>query len=118
MNKVSKVFGGVFTLFFVYATAVQLNDIDAWIWVLLYALAAVVSMMFATGRLKKTWCLALFVIYLGLALYHWPASFEGVALQDGMKTTNIELGRESLGMGISALIMLVYFFILKRGSKS
>ena len=113
---ISRILGALFAIFFVYAAAVQLNDIDAWIWVVLYALAAVASVLFAYGKLKRSWALALAVVYIGLAIYHWPPEFEGVALQDGMKTMNIELGRESLGMGISALIMLIYFLML-RGKK-
>ena len=111
---ISRILGILFTLFFVFAAVVQLNDIDAWVWVALYGIAAIASVLFAYGRLKRPWTMVLVVVYLGLAIYHWPPEFEGVALQDGMKTMNVELGRESFGMGISALVLLIYFFMIPR----
>lgn len=117
MYVFSKFLGIVFTIFFIYAAIVQFNDVDALIWVALYAIAAAISVLFTIGKLRNSWCLVLFVVYLGLAIYYWPAEFEGVALGDSMKTTNVELGRESLGMGVSAAIMLIYFFLLGRRAK-
>ena len=97
-----------------YAAVVQLNDVDAWTWVLLYFLAAIASVLFAIGKLRRVWTLILAIVYLGLAIYHWPPEFEGVALQEGMKTENIELGRESLGMGICAVVMLLYTLMSRK----
>ena len=111
---IHKILGGIFTVFFVFAAIVQFNDPDPWLWVLLYLVAAVASVIFFLGRLKMWMVLVLVPIYLILAVTHWPPEFEGVALQDGMKTLNIELARESLGMGISAVIMLLYGMISRR----
>ena len=45
-----------------------------------------------------------------LFVLYWPETFEGVQLDHGMKTVNIEEGRESLGSLISGIVMLVYGF--------
>ncbi|MEX0273302.1 MAG: transmembrane 220 family protein [Flavobacteriaceae bacterium] len=113
-----KIIGFLFAAFFVYAAVVQFNDPDATMWVVLYGVASLASILFAMGRLKFVWALILMVVFLGLAVYHWPEQFEGVALQEGMKTMNIELGRESLGMGISAVVMGVYALWTRRGQKA
>ncbi len=110
---INKILGGIFTVFFVFAAVVQFNDPDSMLWVLLYFVAALASVLFFLGRLKLWMALVLIPVYVILAINHWPPEFEGVALQDGMKTLNIELARESLGMGISALIMILYAIILK-----
>ena len=66
------------------------------------------------GKLKVWMVLLLIPVYCVLAIIHWPPEFEGVALNDGMKTLNIELARESLGMGITALIMVFYALVLRQ----
>ncbi len=114
MNAVKKILGYVMALLFVYAAVVQYNDPDALLWIVLYAIAAVASILFAQGKLKFSWAAILVLVFLVIAIYHWPKEFEGVALKDGMKTINIELGRESLGMGIASLTMLVYALIIGR----
>lgn len=116
MNILSKSIGAIFTVLFIYAAIVQFNDIDAILWIALYSVAAMGSALFVLDRLKKHWAMILAVVYMGLAIYFWPSNFEGVGLQDGMKTINIELGRESLGMGICSLMMFVYFAILQKKS--
>lgn len=110
----TKILGFCFMVLFIAAAAVQLNDVDPWLWVFLYGLAALISLLFVLNKLKPIITLILAVGFVILAFYYWPAQFEGVALQDGMKTTNIELGRESLGMAICALVMLVFSFFSKK----
>ncbi len=108
---INKILGGFFSLFFAFAAVVQFNDPDSLFWIMLYALATLASVGFMFNKLKLPWAIVLGVIYVVLAVYHWPEEFEGVALQDGMKTMNIELGRESLGMGIAALVMFLFAFL-------
>lgn len=108
MKKAFKILGWVFCLFFLYAVVVQYNDPDALTWYLLYGTAAWASLWFALGKLKFWWALVLCLGYLALAFVDWPQQFEGVALKDGMKTVNVEEGRESLGMGICSFAMLLY----------
>lgn len=111
---INKILGVIFTVLFVFAAVVQFNDPDSLLWILLYFVAALVSLLFSFGRLKMWIVLILVPIYLILAVMHWPPQFEGVALDDGMKTINIELARESLGMVICAIAMFLYALRLRK----
>ena len=48
----NKIFGGLFTLFFLFAAVVQFNDPDSLLWIFLYVIAALVSLLFFLGKLK------------------------------------------------------------------
>jgi len=53
---------------------------------------------------------AFLYILWGASLF--PPAWEGVMLNEmGMKTLNIELGRESLGMFIASAILILYTFL-------
>ena len=110
----TKVLGGIFTLLFIYAAVVQFNDPDSWLWIGLYILAAIASVLFMLKKLSKVFSLTLALLFAVLAVVHWPPEFEGVALQDGMKTLNIELARESLGMGIACVVMVIYSLLIRK----
>lgn len=107
MKSLFKILAVLFAIFFVFSAVVQFNDPDSWLWILLYSIGAIVSVLFMLNKARPLWAYILMILYIVLAIYHWPAEFEGVALKDGMKTMNIELGRESLGMAISAIAMLI-----------
>lgn len=102
---------------FLYATVVQYNDPDPYYWMPIYILPAIISLLIYYGRgtnSLKPILLFLALIYLGGAYFMWPAHWEGVALQHGMKTINIEEGRESLGLGVVGFTMVIYFLSLSR----
>ena len=111
-----RIFCLVMTLAFLYATAVQYNDPDPYYWMPIYLVPAIISMLiyFGRGNSLKPFLLVLALIYFGGAYYMWPAHWEGVALQHGMKTVNIEEGRESLGLTVVGFTMVVYFLALSR----
>lgn len=110
----NKILGGIFCLLFIFSAALQFNDPDPWLWIFLYGVAAIASILFALGKLRKWWAIFLCIDFIVLAIFHWPSEFEGVALQEGMKTLNIELARESLGMGISAIAMFIYALLVHK----
>lgn len=94
---------GLFAMLFTYSAYVNLNDPDPWLWVSLYALAAVVVASDIVGRLRFE------VAALGAAIY--LAAALGVASQGigesrpmkGFPQTGIfveEIVRESLGLAI------------------
>lgn len=114
-----RIFCLVMTLAFLYAAAVQYNDPDPYYWIPIYLLPALLSMLvfFGRGNSLKPIFLILALLYLGGAYYMWPAHWEGVALQHGMKTMNIEEGRESLGLTIAAFTLVVYFMALSRNKQ-
>lgn len=108
METFFKFFAVVFTLLFGYAIVVQFNDPDALKWIFIYLAAAVASVLFLLKKLKPIVYFLLTIFFLVLFVVYWPETYEGVQLDHGMKTVNIEEGRESLGSLIAALVMFVY----------
>lgn len=107
METFFKIFAIVFTLLFGYAIVVQYNDPDAFKWILIYLAAAVASVLFLMKKLNPVVYFILTIFFLVLFVLYWPETYEGVQLDHGMKTVNIEEGRESLGSLIAAAVMLV-----------
>jgi hypothetical protein len=101
-----KVLPLVFALLFVIFAAVQYNDPDPQIWVPIYGFAAMACVM-AYTRIARSWFFWIMaLVYTGTAIWQWPPAFEGFLInQVGMKTINIELARESGGLGVCALAM-------------
>ena len=109
MDRFSKVFAFVMTALFLWAAYVQLNDPDSGTWIALYAVAALGSLLFALGRLRSWVALLLAIALVVGAFLYWPESFEGVRFGEmGMANMNIERGRESLGLAITALVFFFY----------
>ena len=115
MNLFFKVLAGLFAILFGFAIVVQFNDSDAFKWVIIYAMALLASILFIFNALKIYQALFLMAFYVALTVIYWPSVFEGVQLDQGMKTENIELARESLGSLIAAVVMLVYALRIKFG---
>ncbi|AKA33988.1 transmembrane 220 family protein [Flagellimonas lutaonensis] len=113
MNKIFKVLGVVFAALFIWAAVVQHNDPDSTRWYIIYGMAAFASLLFASENLRFMWAVILFLFYAGFTIYSWPEKFEGVTIGEG-DIMNIERGREALGMAITALIMLLYAFRIKK----
>lgn len=94
---------------FLWAAYVQLNDPDPGTWVPIYGAAAAGSLLFAFGKLKPWVALLLAIAFAVGAFLYWPESFEGVNFgEKGMANMNIERGRESLGLAITALVFFFY----------
>lgn len=70
--------------------------------------------MFFLGKLRLLIAFVLSFIYIIGAWIFWPEHFEGVSI-DGGNISNIEHARESLGLIISALVMLFYAWRVRRG---
>ena len=100
-----------FILIFVYFIAVQYNDPDPYIWMPTYFIAGFMVYQKIKGRQDKLGYLVLGALYLMWAGNQFPPEWEGVMLDAmGMKTLNIELGRESLGLGICTIVMWICAF--------
>lgn len=95
---------------FVGFAVVQYNDPDPYIWVPIYLFPAVVSgLVFAGRRVSPSvLLLAAFAFSMG-AFFQWPAHWAGVVLKNGMKTVDVEEGREALGLVICAVSLLLYW---------
>jgi hypothetical protein len=93
-------------LVFLLFAGFQLNDPDPHIWVSAYLLPAGVLALAARGHRWPRLEGALAVFYMGLALWMWPDEYHGL---DEMRAAvpQIEWARESLGLGIVALVNAV-----------
>lgn len=119
MNRFFKVFSLLMAALFLWAGYVQLNDPDTTTWVAIYAVAALGSVLFYLDKLPYWASLLLGIAYLVGAFMYWPESYEGVDFgEEGMANMNIERGRESLGLAISALVFLLYSWRIRVNSKS
>ncbi len=117
MNTVFKVMALIFALLFIWAAAVQYNDPDTLIWVLVYGLASLFSVLFLVKRLSFPLALGAALAYLVGTVYVWPDKFEGFAIGAG-DIINIERGREAFGLLIIALVLLAYALRIRYLNKS
>jgi hypothetical protein len=113
MKKISAVF---WILLFAVFAFYQSNDPDAMIWMLIYGAAALLSVLVFLNKITRpVLFIAMFAFLIG-AFWLWPDSYEGLQLEEGMYTKNIELARESLGLLICAVSMAWHLFISKAGT--
>ncbi len=93
----------VMFVFFVYATVVQFNDPDPWVWVPLYGLAAVLCVGYLVGRLPVraagvyTALVVVYALYLAVRLASRHLFFD-----EREMAGIVEEGREMLGLVIVA----------------
>ena len=114
MKLFFKVFAIVFALLCVVSAYLQLNDPDPALWIVIYLVVAIASFLFAMNKLPYWVFLILFVASIIGAYLFWPNAFEGVTIGEG-DINNIEHARESLGLLIVAVVMLVYTVRKKMG---
>ena len=103
--KIFKIVFGVIFLIFAY---LQFNDPDSGIWIGVYSFAALACYM-SWKELWPSWVFYLLGAgYLIAAILQWPPEFEGIFFGEAkMRSMNIELARESLGLGICTLVMVI-----------
>jgi len=108
--NIKTIFLWITVLLMVLSAAVQYNDQDPYLWIGAYLTVAFAGYRKIKGKKDTYWIAA-----LAFAFWAWnqfPPEWEGVLLNDvGMKTLNIELGRESLGLLICALFLSIYLII-------
>tara|TARA_R110002049_G_scaffold309195_1_gene518430 strand:- start:2072 stop:2422 length:351 start_codon:yes stop_codon:yes gene_type:complete len=113
MKTFSKLFAVVFAILSVVSAYLQLNDPDPELWISIYIISAVASMLFILNKLPYQVYLVLFVGCIVGAYLFWPTAFEGVTIGNG-DINNIEHARESLGLLIVGLVMLLFTVRTKR----
>jgi mannose/fructose/N-acetylgalactosamine-specific phosphotransferase system component IIC len=103
-----KLFKIAFGIIFVLFAYLQYNDPDAGIWIGVYSFAALGCFM-SFRQLWPNWVFYVMAAgYLITAALQWPPEFEGIFFGEAaMRSLNIELARESLGLGICAIVMAV-----------
>ena len=108
-----------FALMFMAFAAVQVNDPDPVVWILIYGVMAVVSVM-AIFEYYNRWLMigltALFVLYMIIlfpGVVEWFQQDDKSVLFDEvmkMEYPYIEESREFLGLLICLVVLAVYFF--------
>ncbi|MCU0447568.1 MAG: transmembrane 220 family protein [Microscillaceae bacterium] len=101
-------------MFFLFAYW-QLNDPDAWWWVIAYLVPSGVSIGFFMGRSSRIVLFLLAVGYGVAAVMYYPEVYQGLGLENlAMKTPEVEFARESFGLGICALVFLFYAAVYRK----
>ncbi len=101
-------FAIIMALVFLIFAGLQYNDPDPFIWIPIYLYLAVLSVLVMNRKVNSMLLFVSALAFLIGAVYLWPAHWEGVALKNGMKTVNIEEGRESLGLAMGFATLLLY----------
>ena len=96
-------------ILFALACFVQLNDPDAFIWIVIYGIPCLASLFFFLHRFNYRIGLLLGISYFIGGILVWPETYEGITLEGG-NLENIERGREALGLFIITLVMLMYTY--------
>lgn len=107
----------LFAILCLWAAFLQWNDPDALLWYLIYGSGFLASAFFLFDRLPSVAAFAISVLYLIGSVYLWPERYEGLTIGAG-NIDNIEKGRESFGVLILAVVMLVYGLRVKYKSSS
>jgi hypothetical protein len=109
MKSFFKIFALLFAILCVVSAYLQLNDPDPFLWVWIYIIATIAAVLFTYNKLPYQVYFLLFIGY-GIGAYlFWPDAFEGVTIGEG-DINNIEHARESLGLLILAIVMLIFGF--------
>lgn len=113
-----KTFSIVFCILFLISAALQYNDVDPLLWIVLYGYGAWACYMAARGRyLVRAYALGI-VVYLGFVVYYlifkhgvldWLQNHEAKDLVQSMKADKpwIEETREVLGLLILIAVLAV-----------
>ena len=104
MSIIFKAIGYLFAVLFTLGAAVQFNDPDSLEWIIIYAVAAIISLLFALNKLKTIVPLVIGIACFIGFMYLYPTDFQGFDLNDGDIKT-VELGREAFGLLIISLVL-------------
>ncbi len=114
--NLTKVVSLLLALLFTYFVVVQYNDPDPEVWMPIYGIAVVACLSVFFDKAPRKYVFFIMAgAYLLAAFQQWPPKYEGVFWGEmAMRSINIELARESLGLVISSVGMLVMGVLRKR----
>ena len=108
-----------FALMFLVFAALQVNDPDPILWIVIYGIMAVVSVMAIFDSYNRKFLLGLAVLFMVYMIFLFPGVAQWlkhddkrVLFDDGMKMQYlyIEESREFLGLLICLFVLAIYFF--------
>jgi len=108
MNS-TKIISLLLALLFTYFVVVQYNDPDPEVWMPIYGVAVVACLSLFFDKAPHRYVFVVMALAYFFASYQqWPPQYEGVFWGEmKMRSINIELARESLGLAICGVGMLV-----------
>ncbi|WP_162425888.1 transmembrane 220 family protein [Pontibacter pudoricolor] len=112
-----KTIGIILGLVFISFAALQYNDPDATLWILIYLYAAAITILGAFGRVPVLVLAITSVACMLGALYLWPEKYEGLEVGGG-DIKNIEEAREALGLLLIGVVIFLYAIMPGRLSKT
>lgn len=121
MKNGTSIFFGIWCLLFILSALVQLNDADAWIWVMIYLAAAILSGFAAMHRFPLAILAVVTILSLVGAIYFFPPSVGEWVAQEWeqqdltMKTLSMEEARESFGLLLISIVLGIASFVGWRG---
>ncbi len=96
----------IFGILFIVSAALQYNDPDALIWMIIWGIAGVISLTFGLKGISFSIPLIAGVAALIGFFYTYPEEFEGFTIGVG-EIKNVEEGREAFGLLIIAIVLLI-----------
>ncbi|MDJ1473600.1 transmembrane 220 family protein [Xanthocytophaga flava] len=121
MRYIGLFFGFIFLLF----TYWQFNDPDPVWWVTIYLISTYCSFLVFRARYNLELFAVLAILYISGAVNSWlqMTAWEGFVTEGeglSMKSVNQELARESAGLAICAVAMLIFLLIgyIKRSNRT
>ena len=109
----TRMFAIVMSLVFIVFAALQYNDPDPYIWIPIYLFVVLLLILAMNGKVGSGLLFGAALLFLVGAIYMWPEHWEGVALKNGMKTRFIEEGRESLGLAVCFVTLVISGLLIR-----
>ena len=93
---------------YILSAAVQYNDPDPLVWIVSYLIPAFLCYYRILQRGNAVQYFTIGLLYMLWAINQFPPQWEGLMMENlSMKTINVELGRESLGLAMCGIGMWV-----------
>ncbi|MFN4147881.1 MAG: transmembrane 220 family protein [Runella sp.] len=113
--NLTKILSLVLAVVFIVFAAVQYNDPDPELWIPIYGIAALACLSIFWGKAPRQYVFVVLALAYFFAAYRqWPPHYEGVFWGEmQMRSINIEMARESLGLMICGLGMALMAWLRK-----
>lgn len=110
--------GLIFSVLFFLFAALQYNDPDPWVWIVIYGIVSVLSFLQWKGRISEKilllFCVGFFAATLSYApeIFDWAQNgFPNIAGEMKTENPHIELVRETLGLAIACICLFALYRI-------
>ncbi len=104
-----KILSILFTILFLISAGLQYNDPDPMLWVTIWSIAVVLSILFFFDKISSSVLFVVGAVCFIAFLILFPSNFQGFGLDDG-DIKDVELAREAVGLLIIALVLFMYAF--------